>query len=757
MSAVTSVLRVGLRINHDGGVFTVVELAGRRLLLRRHGDGELRQVEIGWLLSHPTTSVTDRDTDEPDAELAAGVLLGTLDAGEDADLAERVGHVQELLTGFRHGSRELAVDGEPRPHYAPGVAVMGRYAAKAAELGIGVSTLRRWVAGFLTHGPAGLLRADTGRGDGPLARTDPRWVEACRATLAAHVPASRPTRAVILAEVEQRLAVTHGPGVVKVPARSTGYALLAELARGSNAFDGSTKGKRSIAARPPGVYGRLRATRPGEYVLLDTTRLDVFAMEPVTCRWVQCELTAAMDLYSRCICGLRLTPVSTKAVDVAGSLYETMRPHPPDPHGEQRDALPYHGVPGTVVVDARKLVDAHGRLLLPSVAAETIVYDHGQVYLSHHMRSVCARFGISLQPARPRTPTDKSPLERWFKTLAEGLLVALPGYKGADVHSRGLVVESQAFFFLDELDAIIREWIASVYHARPHRGLVVPEVPGLEMSPLDMFEHGVHRAGQLTIPDRPDLAYEFLPVRWTTIQHYGVEINTLRYDGPVLLKYRNRRSPFTGALAGRWPFAVDPDDVTRIYFQDPADRAWHTLLWEHAADLGRPMSAEALSYARWLAGRTHRFPDTRRAAMELLERWGVGLTQGAAERRMALRLSHQRALLAGGNRDTGPDIRPGAGPPHADPAAVAALPTLARVTAITGSAVGATGGEGGEQPWPDRDALPNTLPGLDIGDSADLSGDDDEEDECDAAPPARVAPLVELSDDDFYADAMESA
>ncbi|MEJ3747838.1 hypothetical protein WEI85_31670 [Actinomycetes bacterium KLBMP 9797] len=30
-----------------------------------------------------------------------------------------------------------------------------------------------------------------------------------------------------------------------------------------------------------------------------------------------------MDLYSRCvICELRLTPVSTKAVDVAGSLYE---------------------------------------------------------------------------------------------------------------------------------------------------------------------------------------------------------------------------------------------------------------------------------------------------------------------------------------------------------------------------------------------------------------------------------------------------
>src|SRR5262249_29386768 len=155
-----------------------------------------------------------------------------------------------------------------------------------------------------------------------------------------------------------------------------------------------------------------------------------------------------------------------------------------------------------------------------------------------------------------------------------------------------------------------------------------------------------------------------------TIQHYGVEINTLRYDGPVLVKYRNTRSPFTGALAGRWPFSIDPGDVTRIYFQDPADHTWHALWWEHAADLGRPLSAEALAYARWLAGVSHRFPDTKRAVSELLERWGVGLTANAAERRMALRLSQQRLRLVG-------DAHPG----DDQPVQVAVLPTVARVTA----------------------------------------------------------------------------
>src|SRR3546814_15487922 len=44
-------------------------------------------------------------------------------------------------------------------------------------------------------------------------------------------------------------------------------------------------------------YGRLTATRPGEFVLLDTTPLNVFAVAPVTGKWVCADLTVAIDLY----------------------------------------------------------------------------------------------------------------------------------------------------------------------------------------------------------------------------------------------------------------------------------------------------------------------------------------------------------------------------------------------------------------------------------------------------------------------------
>ena len=167
-------------------------------------------------------------------------------------------------------------------------------------------------------------------------------------------------------------------------------------------------------------------------------------------------------------------------------------------------------------------------------------------------------------------------------------------------------------------------------------------MPGLDLSPNDAFELGVARAGRMLVPARADLVYDFLPVAWRTIQNYGVELHGLRYDGPGVSPYRNRTSEITGPHAGKWPVRFDPDDVRRVFFQDPDSHEWHTLWWEHHSEVAVPFSAETLAYARRLARETERFPDDRRALGELLERWDAGLTRNPTERRMALRLAQQR-------------------------------------------------------------------------------------------------------------------
>ncbi len=641
MNAWTVTVEVGTRLAHDGELWTVTSMEADCVVLAGP-RGARKRVVTATLLADATTKVIGANEGAP---APIGSALDDLTDAERVQLTERLGHVREVLTGYRSGSADLAKQGEPRPQFAPSLPQKGRYRAKAAELGVGLRTVERWVAVVRGAGPIGLIDSRNVRTTDPLSSVDARWVEMCRTVLAEHVDASRPTKQLLLDRVAARLEAEHGPGVVPVPGEKRARAAMAELTRGTNAFVGATKQKRSIANRPSGVYGRLRATRPGEYLLLDTTPLDVFAMEPLTLRWVGVELTIAMDLFSRTICGLRLSPMSTKAVDAAVVLFETLTPSSTRTTGS--GLLPYGGVPEVVVVDAETACFANapgasGDGGLPGVAAETLVVDHGKIYLSEHLLAVCERLGISIQPARPLTPTDNAACERFFRTLGEGLLVALPGYKGPDVYSRGADPEGCAYFFIDELERIIREWTATIYHCRPHEGLTEPGAPGVAFSPTEMFEAGLARTGRLRLPSHPGLVFDFLPTAWRTVQHYGVEVHGLRYNGPALTPYRNRTSPHTGLHAGKWPIRFDPDDVSRVYFCDPADNAWHTLVWEHAADVPVPFSAEALAYAKRLALAEGRHVNERRALAELLERFDAGLVRNPVERRLALRASEQR-------------------------------------------------------------------------------------------------------------------
>ena len=624
-------LTIGSRVIYDGEVCTVIAIAGDWVTVQQQVSGRALSVRIASLLAAPNSTLLDATVAVPVG--AVGPALASLSDGEMTAVCERAAHLREMLTGYRSGSVR-ALPGEPRAAYAPGVSLMERYRAKAAELGVGVTSLRRWTSAFEAEGEAGLIDARHHRASDPLRGIDPRWLDVLRAVLDEHVGASRPTQELLLDRVNARAVQQHGTGVI--PKRWKAKQAIRELTRGTNALKGSTKSKRSIANRPDAPYGRLVATRPGEYLLLDTTTLDVFAMDPLTLRWIGVELTIAVDLFSRCVVALRLSPVSTKAVDVSLVLFEAISPDSKARTGG--GLLPYAGVPSGVVVAG----DARPAVGLPAVAPETLVVDHGKIYISAHLRSVCQRLGVSIQPGRPFQPTDKAVVERIFRTVGEDLLAALPGYKGPDVHGRGEHPELEAYYFLDELELIIREWIAERYHRRAHAGLVVPEVPGLDLSPNDAFELGVARAGRMLVPARADLVYDFLPVAWRTIQPYGVELNGLRYDGPGVSPYRNRSSDIIGPHAGKWPVRFDPDDVRRVFFQDPDSHEWHTLWWEHHSEIAVPFSAETLAYARRLARQTDRFPDDRRALGELLERWDAGLTRNPTERRMALRLAQQR-------------------------------------------------------------------------------------------------------------------
>ena len=132
---------------------------------------------------------------------------------------------------------------------------------------------------------------------------------------------------------------------------------------------------------------------------------------------------------------------------------------------------------------------------------------------------------------------------------------------------------------------------------------------------------------------------EFLDVSWRTIQHYGVEIDGRRYDGPGLNLHRGIRSRYGGAHPGRWPIMVDHDDIRTVFFRDPDNQTWHDLVWEHAPGLEAPFSAEAADYTRRLSLNTDRHVDPGAALAELLGRYSKGAVASRREENLARRLA----------------------------------------------------------------------------------------------------------------------
>lgn len=707
---------VGTRLILDGEAACVVALepsqSGIQLTIRLGSSGQrAERIALRELLDSGRARLIDEVVDSEGPGDPAGVVLAKLSEVELESVRFRAAHVREVLTGYRSGHADLSADGEPRAEFDPHRPLMQRYQSKAAELGVTVRTIGSWVSNFRDQGEAGLAPTrDPGAATGLGAKVDPRWTEAAVEVMVEHTDQSRPSQTMVIDRTNARVVARFGEGVVALPSRATAFRVLGELENRYPTFRLSTKRNRDIADRPNGAYGKLRPTRPGEYLLMDTTRLDVFALDPITLRWVQAELTVGMDWYTRCVVGIRLTPVSTKSVDAAAVLYQAYRPRPAGKQWPEYAVWPEHGIPRSVLIDVDAIEGPPFGVAGPAIAPETIVIDHGKIYVSEHLTSVCQRMGISIQPARLRTGRDKGPVERFFRTIREDLLQALPGYKGPDVHSRGLDPESEAFFYLDELEAIIREWVAMVYHHRPHESLIDPHVPGLRMSPAQMFEHGVARAGYIEVPRDPDLAYEFLKTEFRKVQHYGVDFGGRRYNSSALDPYRNMTSPYKGKAKGRWPIHHDPDDVARVYFRDPQSGQWHTLMWEHAPAMQMPLSEDALAFARKLAAANYTYPDDRLAIADLLERWNLGLGTTPAERRMALRLSREALLIETGEpRDQ-----------------VATLPSVAKVLATAGPPPAVSADDAAGEPDPE-------------------TGDDDDADD------------LEEALDDFYSDALEDA
>lgn len=331
----TAALGLGARVRAWTKTFVLVGLQPPAVWLR---DSllELTTVSVTELLRAPDFAVLEPGRDEPRRQVQS--LFQTVDPTLREDAETLIGHLNEVRFGYRSEEDRQNPDVRPRPEYDPArpeaKTQEKRIAHKCAELGCSRAFLFEKLRILRDMGPIGLIPASA---LAPVTRGEqfePR-VEALVAELLADVVSGSKSKPrdtdlhrrleAMIDDYNAHLEADEQP-IKKVP-YSTFVAKLAIYTHASGYRRRTTKSLRGTASRPPTPYRHFRARRPGEYVLIDSSPYDVWALHSETGEPIRLMLTIALDLYSRSIVAFRLTPRDAGAIDTAMLIYDIVSPN----------------------------------------------------------------------------------------------------------------------------------------------------------------------------------------------------------------------------------------------------------------------------------------------------------------------------------------------------------------------------------------------------------------------------------------------
>ena len=574
MSAIT--LRVGAEVQWQGSEWKLVAFREQGMLILRSVLGEQAATDLAGLVGDSTFSCGAR----PRSPLDATAIFDALPAAMRRDATERLAHLHEARTGYRSGHPGDALAEEPRLEYDPDLSgLTDRMRRKASELSVHPDTLYDWWKRVTDPAGDGMVELiDRRRVRHALShdRLDWRLQEAIEVVVSelSQDRASKVGQAEKRRRVRQVVRSRFADADVKTGSDSTLDRRIAQVS--------ALPGRRAIHNQPNQrpmtrtPYRSLITTRPGEVVLIDSTKLNFMLLDPATMVPTRAWLTTAQDHFSRCIVAARVTCGQLASEEASLLLADMVRPRAWRNHWPERARWRYHGIPDTIVASLREEWHVEELAAKPPLLSEMLVVDGAWATKSHAFWEACCHIGSDLQLARPYTPTDKAQMERFYGTINRWQQ-AMPGHVGRNATERGVGVERDAYYLPVEAEDLFWQFVLGVYHCTEHAGLSLPEAPEHPVSPNRMYDVGVATSGMVRLPPDPDIYFEILPTQWRAVQKgSGVSIDGLPYANDVteaLCNYGS--SPYPGK-PNVWPFRQDRRDRSQIYVKAPGE-GWRSV------------------------------------------------------------------------------------------------------------------------------------------------------------------------------------
>lgn len=580
-----TVLTPGTRIRWHGDVHLVTAVQGTLVHLQCETNPARSAVALLMAVvgADDFAVLQDQSQALPQQRVPDLSVLDLLSPAQMKQLRDWRWHLVELRDGVPPDAPEGAT---PRPAYDPGVSERQRFKAKAAELSaigwksVSASTVRRRFRAFLDQGLAGLAPLVVGR-----PRTDDRVVE----LLLQEVRGSAGESSGWANRVHERL---HAALRKQYPSEyddlkislSTFYRLLNRLGISINRLHGDVQARLDDANSPLGPFTPTWAQRLGEQVQIDSTGLDILAVGDDG-QVVSVELTCAIDVASRSIIGAMIVPKTpgvgnrgrrvggraTRSFDATLMLAQALAPMPGRPGWSPQalaraSDLPYADL---VACDPR-MVGAAAR---PAIRPKMVVVDHGKIFHSEHFVDVCESLGISVRPARERTPTDKAIVESTFSAIKKQFCQYVSGYTGSGLGKRGKHVRQQPLWSINQLQDLLDEWIALRWQQTPHHGLRSPFLPGMVLTPNQMYAALVACEGQVPRPLTPEENRKLLPSEYRIVTGSGVRIGNRNYNSDDLQKFNQLPSGLKGQ-GRKWQIRFNPYCPRYVWLYDHRDDTW---------------------------------------------------------------------------------------------------------------------------------------------------------------------------------------
>lgn len=393
----------------------------------------------------------------------------------------------------------------------------------------------------------------------------------------------------LLAEARD-LVTAETPGST-FPHRSTQSKYLAAV-KVEKHWQDSARQRRSASKRPDDGYNVIRASRPGEFVHADSTKMACELINEKGQRQ-RYELSILIDVFSTAVLAFALAPTTT-ASTIVRLLARASFP---------RGVRPFAPAVGDLVDDEISDNLASFRPFqdwdpdddpAPFVAIETLVIDNGKPFIAELTIRVAEQLGCGIRYARTYSPEDKGKVEKALKDIETRLMQLLPGFTGSSVEHRGTTPDSELLPHVVMVQ-LLSDWFDDVWANTTSRGLTDPfsRGAGSYLTPNQVLITATAIAPSIPIPDVAENYVHHLESSFRTIQHYGIDHANMVFDAPEL-------SPLYGQPSGdnrhddKFLVKWDPDYPTVLWVYDPFKKGWIVCPWKRVHDYERPFAREML-------------------------------------------------------------------------------------------------------------------------------------------------------------------